>query len=47
MFEPYEAPTVDLIRLDTSCSLMQESVNVPDGGDTIPDVIIEPLDWIL
>ena len=47
LFEPYEAPTVDLIHLDTSCALMQESVEIPGSGDAIPDIVIEPLDWIL
>ena len=34
---PYEAPEVDLVKVDPSCSLMQESIIVPTTLG-IPDI---------
>lgn len=44
---PYEAPEVNLIHLDTSCKLMQDSMEVPSNDGIIPDIIFDPVEWII
>ena len=42
---PYEAPEVDLVKIDVSCSIMQDSIIVPTDTD-IPDIEELEIDWL-
>ncbi|MBR5704313.1 MAG: hypothetical protein IKX45_08700 [Bacteroidales bacterium] len=43
---PYEAPEVGLVKVDPSCSLMQDSIVVPTALG-IPDIEEIEIDWVL
>ena len=40
----YEAPEVNLVKVDVSCSIMQGSLKVPSSTD-IPDITEQELGW--
>lgn len=42
---PYEAPEVDLVKIDVSCSIMQDSIIVPTDT-SIPDIEEIEIDWL-